>query len=476
MEEVEPPRELAHVLSQETDGQISLVVPEWEKVEKQITGQMDIGDVLAEWERMKKENEEKRKEEVRQHVLQQTGNMFADFDEAVKNGLLEQLEKGSGQPESAQTELDGQEEPAEITQDEIREAETEYDETAAADSDSDPDNDLDSIEQAEEESGETPEVLEETFEEESEEEPQEVTSGAYAEESEEEELHTQELQAQEKAAEPEDGETAAEESTAEESPAEEEHTEKGKVRSMTREERELYGPYIQSRSTKEQIVKAVDNISLAAYTGNVIITGEAGMDTISLAKNIIREVQATDSNFSGKVAKISGKGLNGKNVEDTLNQLQNGALIIQNACDMEEHTVQDLYKTLQKESLGIVVLIQDETRVMNRFLKKHEMILDVFTARVDVEALSNDLLVAYGKKYAKEQEYSIDELGVLALHNRIEQRQTIDHAVTTSEVKEIVDGAIRHANRKTPRHFFDILLAKRYDEEDMIVVTEKDFA
>lgn len=477
MEEVEPPRELAHVLSQETDGQISLVVPEWEKVEKQITGQMDIGDVLAEWERMKKENEEKRKEEVRQHVLQQTGNMFADFDEAVKNGLLEQLEKGSGQPESAQTEPDGQEEPAETTQDEIREAEAEYDEPAATDFDSDSDNDFDSIEQAEEESGETPEVLEETFEEESEEEPQEVTSGAYAEESEEEELHTQELQAQEKEAEPEDGETAAEESATEESPAEEEeHTEKSKVRSMTREERELYGPYIQSRSTKEQIVKAVDNISLAAYTGNVIITGEAGMDTISLAKNIIREVQATDSNFSGKVAKISGKGLNGKNVEDTLNQLQNGALIIQNACDMEEHTVQDLYKTLQKESLGIVVLIQDETRVMNRFLKKHEMILDVFTARVDVEALSNDLLVAYGKKYAKEQEYSIDELGVLALHNRIEQRQTIDHAVTTSEVKEIVDGAIRHANRKTPRHFFDILLAKRYDEEDMIVVTEKDFA
>lgn len=470
MEEVEPPRELAHVLSQETDGQISLVVPEWEKVEKQITGQMDIGDVLAEWERMKKENEEKRKEEVRQHVLQHTGNMFADFDEAVKNGLLEQLEKGSGQPESAQTELDGQEEPAETTQEESGEVE-EYDETTAEDSGSD----FDGIEQTEEESTE-------------------VTEESCAEESEEEALQTPEP---EEEAEPEAGETeaefsAAEEATTEESVAEksaadpsaaeesaseeEEHTEKSKVRSMTREERELYGPYIQSRSTKEQIVKAVDNISLAAYTGNVIITGEPGVDTISLAKNIIREVQATDSNFSGKVAKISGKGLNGKNVEDTLNQLQNGALIIQNACDMEEHTVQDLYKTLQKESLGIVVLIQDETRVMNRFLKKYEMILDVFTARVDVEALSNDLLVAYGKKYAKEQEYSIDELGVLALHNRIEQRQTIDHAVTTSEVKEIVDGAIRHANRKTPRHFFDILLAKRYDEEDMIVVTEKDFA
>ena len=97
---IEPPKELAHVLSQEPDGQLSLVVPERENVEKQITGQMNIGDVLAEWERMKKENVEKRREEVRQHVLQQTGSLFTDFDAAVKDGLLEQLEKSVDDPES----------------------------------------------------------------------------------------------------------------------------------------------------------------------------------------------------------------------------------------------------------------------------------------------------------------------------------------------------------------------------------------
>lgn len=485
MAEVEPPRELANVLSQEPDGQISLVVPEWEKVEKQITGQMAISDVLAEWERMKKENEEKRKEEVRQHVLQQTGNMFADFDEAVKNGLLEQLEKTAGQPESAQTVPDIREDLQETPEGEMREESGEILAEASKEPETDAEESGFSVQEEESEyAGEADADVQET--EDAEETGADVQEPEYAGEAEAEEPDAADSAG---AAEETDQETGKEADdsadgrqeeaiAAEETPEEEreEHTEKGKVRSMTREERELYGPYIQSRSTKEQIVKAVDNISLAAYTGNVIITGEPGMDTVSLAKNIIREVQATDSNFSGKVAKISGKGLNGKNVEDTLNQLQNGALIIQSACDMEEHTIQDLYKTLQKESLGIVVLIQDETRVMNRFLKKHKMILDVFTARVDVEALSNDLLVAYGRKYAKEQEYSIDELGVLALHNRIEQRQTIDHAVTTSEVKEIVDGAIRHANRKTPGHFFDILLAKRYDEEDMIVVTEKDFA
>ena len=484
---IQPPKELAHVLSQEPDGQLSLVVPERENVEKQITGQMNIGDVLAEWERMKKENVEKRREEVRQHVLQHTGSLFTDFDAAVKDGLLEKLEKSVDEPEmteeveeelteealeeellptDGQSEEMAQEELEEQSEEDVHQEESEEqsaEDVLQEESEEQPEGDMHQ-EESEEQSAE--DVLQEEPEEQSEEDMHQEEPGEQPEEdvlSEESEEQSGKRASQARSAQAEQQET-------------EEASGRERVRAMTREERELYGSYIQSRATKDQIVKAVDNISLAAYTGNVIITGEAGMDTLSLAKKMIREVQSTDSNFSGRVAKISGKGLSTKNVEETLNQLQNGALIVQSACDMDENTVQDLYKALQKESLGIVVLLQDETRVMNRFLKKHGTLLDVFTARVDVEALSNDLLVAYGRKYAREQEYSIDELGVLALHNRIEQRQTLEHAVTTAEVKEIVDGAIRHANRKTPGHFFDILLAKRYDEEDMIVVTEKDFA
>lgn len=80
------------MLSQEYDGQLSLVVPESEQVEKQITGQLSIEDVMAEWERMKKENEERRLKEIRERVRKQTDNLFADFDESTKSGLLEELE------------------------------------------------------------------------------------------------------------------------------------------------------------------------------------------------------------------------------------------------------------------------------------------------------------------------------------------------------------------------------------------------
>jgi hypothetical protein len=252
--------------------------------------------------------------------------------------------------------------------------------------------------------------------------------------------------------------------------------EKEKVRALTREERELYAPYIQSRSAREMLVKAIDNISLAAYTGNVIITGDEGMDTLTLAKNMIREVQMSDSNFSGKVAKISGEGLNRKNVEETLENLRSGALIIEKASGIRTETAAALQKVLQQENLGIIIVLEDTRKAIKRFLDGNPALAECFTARVDVEALSNDTLVAFGRQYAKENEYSIDELGILALHTRIEELQTIAHAVTVIEVKKIVDEAIQHANKKTPRHFFDVLFAKRYDAEDMIILTERDFA
>lgn len=493
---VEPPKELADVLAQESDGQISLVMPEAESIEKQITGQMNIEDILAEWERKKKENLEKREEEVRQHVLQQTGAMFTEFEQAVRDGLLEKLEKEKAADTADTvaedtTDTDEVEELEEITEEPATEEPVEELTEAAP------------VEEAEQEPVE--ELPEEDTVEELAEEP------AYEPEAEEfeepeAEIYEQEEIVDEEQAEPEeamddepveeptaeavesvDEETASEEIelTAEETPEAGEAPEqperpaverdKAKVRALTREERELYAPFIQSRSAREQLVKAIDNISLAAYTGNVIITGEEGMDTLSLAKNMVREIQATDSNFSGKVAKISGHALNKKDTADTLSKLKNGALIICKASEMNDATANVLHKALQQESQGIVIILEDTKRDIDKFLEKHEKLRECFTARMDVEALSNNTLVAFGKQYAREMEYSIDELGELALHTRIEDMQTIDHVVTVVDVKQIVDEAIAHANKKTLKHFFDVLFAKRYDDEDMIILTEKDF-
>lgn len=467
----EVPAPLAGMLSQEYDGQISLVVPEGEKVEKQITGQMSIQDILAEWERMKKDNEEKRKEDVRRRVKEQTGNMFAEFDESTKSGILAQLDE----LDAAVKEKEAQKEQVTFNEDEAEDGE-----------------ELAEIPEPEEEEGLSEEIEDQSLEEISEEEAEDISDEAEEDEEDSEEASAEVKAVREEEEKTEKGlkedntanaveNTAAGTSKEKKTAAAREEDledivdERMSLRQLTDEEKELFGAYIHTRKAKEQFIKSIDSISMAAYTGNIIVTGDDGNDTITLAKNLVREVQASDNNFSGKVAKISGASLNKKDVEATISRMENGALIIEGAAKMSAETVSKLYKYLDHENKGIIVVITGTKREINKFLKQNDTLKDCFTARFDIEALDDDALTAYGKKYAELMEYSIDELGMLALHTRISDMQTSTHIVNVAEVKEIVDEAINHANRKNLTHFFDILLAKRYDDEDMIILRERDF-
>lgn len=486
-ESVEPPRELQNVLSMESDGQLSLVVPESEAVEKQITGQISIEDVLAEWERMKKENEEKRKEEVRKRVLEQTGAMFTEFEARIRDGLLEQLESGKinlplteaaeevqPQPEEVEAVMEEPESAEEETEDFVEELE-EVEET-----DDEPEVEEEVLEEepTQVEADELAEVEELTEDEEASEvaESEDVSEEELLEEITElpEEVDGDEQDiAEVEAEELEETEEAVEDE--EESFEEEAEEEQTTQRAFTKEEKELFAPFVQGKASKKQLSSVLEDITMAAYTGNIIVTGAEGVNTIGLAKNLVRHTQLTDGNFSGKTAKISASSLNTREVAQLIEELVNGALIIQKASDMSGETVEALYKSLQNESFGILVVLEDTKKAMDRFLEQNTQLLHCFTARMDVEALSDEALVAFGRKYAKDMEYVIDDFGVLALHQRIDEMQTSDHVVTIMEVKEIVDAAIAHANRKSVGHFFDVLFSKRYDEEDMIILREKDF-
>lgn len=498
--------EMAKVLSVEGDGQISMVVPESVAIEKQITGQMNFSDIMLEWERMKLELEEKRKENVRQMVLKNTGSMFTEFEASVRDGLLEQLENGKSMeeilPKAEKLSVEDIEEVSSDDEDDAVEELTEIEESV---DDSVQMEELAEVVEEEElpeaeEVAEVEEIAEVEEETEAEELPEveeiaEVEEETEAEEEEElpeveeiteveEETETEEVaeveeivEAEEEAeAEEEEEEVSLEEADDISVEAEDDSQKDEKPsRGLSKEERELFAPYIQGRESKAQLIRVLDTISLAAYTGNVVITGREGLDTIGLARSLVRNLQQEDQNFSGKVAKISGNSLNKRNVPEIVEGLINGALIVQKAGDINEATAKSLYKVLQQETRGIVIILEGTKRAINAFFEKFSILEPCFNARIDMEALSNEALVAFAKKYAREQECSIDEFGMLALHRTIAERQTSDHAVTIMEVKDIMDGAIESANRKTIGHFFSILAAKRYDEEDMIIIREKDF-
>lgn len=442
------------ILSQEYDGQISLAIPEEEQIEKQITGQLSIDDVMAEWEKMKKENEQKMMQEIKERVHKQTDSLFSDFDEATKTGLLEELEKAMVDAAVRESKKRAEAERPKVVK--VSDIDAKEEEKAE--------------EQTEKQPEEQPEVIEdaEIIEEETREADKPLDEAPPAEEAAEKEI------AEEEAAE----EKIEEEKTEEEKTKEEGTAEAGNsytAREMSRSEREQFAPFIHHKKTRKQIVEVIDNISLASYTGNVVITGEEGTGTTALAKLLVKEVQLSDNNFSGKVAKISGGNMNKKEVGATLDRLLGGALIIEGAASMKKNTVESLIRELNQEGKGLIIILEDKKEAIEKFLTKYPALATIFNLRVDVEALDDQTLVKYARKYALEQEYAIDELGVLALHTRIADMQTSDHEVTLSEIEEIVDEAIYYADKKTPKHFFDVLFGKRYDDEDMVVLREKDF-
>lgn len=509
-----PDPDLSNYLSQEYDGQIGLVVPDGYQVERQITGQMNIEDIMKEWEKMKLENEEKRRRQLQQRVMEQTDSLFRDFDKTARKGVLERLQKEERIPVerrrppennviSAHTKIWAAEEvenamkrtegaAAAVTAAAVvsaaagavpeagmkelsgtagRTAE-EAAQPVPAPAVSQPVPAVPEAEPVYEEPS-VPEpvpAVSRTADPIPEEEPED-RQPAYIEEPEDAAYEPEPEMDEDAGPEPEEDPENTQEMNAR---LEEERLEK-EIRSMSREEKQLFASFVPTRGAMKKLVRALDQLSLAAYTGNLIITGDPGSDTLNLAKNIVKDVRAKDHNFSGKLAKIEGDAFNKKDAGELVVKLAGGALVIDNAGEIDDEGAGRLMDALNQEQTGILVILIDTKRNIKKLISANPEMESFFNARFDIEALDNGTLVAYGCQYAKMQEYAIDELGRLALHTRIEDMQTSDHIVTVNDVRDIVDEATDHANRKTPKHFMDVLLAKRYDDDDMIILHEGDF-
>ena len=248
-------------------------------------------------------------------------------------------------------------------------------------------------------------------------------------------------------------------------------------RELSVDEKELFGDFLYSKKMRGQILEAVDIINLAPYVGNVIITGDSDTEITALAKAMIKEVQLIDSNFSAsKVAKISGLKLNKKDINQIISKLANGALIVENAGELNKDTLENLTKALENDKDGIIIVLTDSKKNIEKLIDSYGIITGYFGARVDITPMNEMALIEYAKKYAYSREYKIDEeKAVLALSERIGELQIGDHNVTTKEIEDIVEDAIWHSERAKISGFVNILLNKRYDYDDMVILREKDF-
>ncbi|MBR6308553.1 MAG: hypothetical protein IKR39_08070 [Lachnospiraceae bacterium] len=244
---------------------------------------------------------------------------------------------------------------------------------------------------------------------------------------------------------------------------------------FTAEQEERFESFIQLEESRNRLKEVIGKLSTDSKHGNVVIGSEDLDSAIELAKGLIMELSSKEE-ITGKIAKIKASTLNAKDADETLSKLYGGALIIQDAHELRRETLDAVRRVLSADDKKLFIVLTCLRRSKHKFMTDNSDMLGSFDVSYDIEALNNKELANYAKAYALSREYTIDEMGMLALHTRIDGKQTNEHSVTVTEVKELVDEAIARSTKKNAKYFLDVLMGKRYDENDMVVLKEKDFA
>lgn len=567
---IEPPKPINYeeILAADEDGQISLYVPEENLLEKQITGQMTIEDVLKEWEKTKEsaeraieESKARHLERARSHALEETGNIMerlkdvlpvSQADQSVVNeameGLdyLDEMEEFGEEPEEDEVQWAGLEEEAEelpetldeeeegLLFEEVLGAEPEDDESAEYGELTDMDietaptvriPDLEvtkewvpsrlplSQEEEEEENEfaafqdegfEIPEITFSEMEEvaQAEESLEQETFQAEGSDSEAEDSGTEEAPSgygdtladteedfeipeitfteSEEDMEPEKAESeeikaetedTKEEKRTEETPAKaKDKPEKGS--GFTSEQKEILSYFMDIPKVKEVLEQVGKDYASSSF---ILISGMEGSGRASLATRLIKAAQMAPDSVGRKIAKTTGSSLNQKNISQVFEKMAQGSLVVEQAEELSQETLETLYQEMKKYQGRLQVYFLGRTKPLTASLQKNEPLYQACKHKIQLPVYSNDDLVAFARAYARSQKYAIGDMGILALYTRIGARQTQSHKVTLGEVKEILDEAIANSSKFTPKKFFGKLFATHINEEGLIILNERDF-
>lgn len=535
------------LLNEEYDGQMSIMVPEQGVYEPQITGQMTIEDVLAEWEKTRRaaaaalqEAEQRKLESAKARALQEAGDIMerlVDVIPKLDSGLTpqdllkEQYLSGAEVPEDRAAEMVAN--MNQLLQKEIDRLSTEnaqMDEQLAVAQEFAAAQELAAAMQemmAEEPEAEEPaeeakvsgmeelladaEIAEllksEGILEESPTQEEIATDEPPAEEAQEEDFLAEmalEFATMADAVAKEAEEPVADE--VEEMPVEEvlpeielpsdinlealieaetKTSEKlaasTTITKLSDEQKTLFSYFTPIRGMEEQICTALSGIvsrieqGASAHTGNLIIQGGSGSGKTVFATNFIKVLQQITGMSEGKVGKIEAKVLNKKDINALFSKIAGGCLIIEGAGELTKDSAVKLSFLLEHDTQGTLIVLEDTKHGIEKALVRDTGFASKFTERINIPIFTNDELVVFAKAYAKENGYRIDEMGVLAVYNCISNIQKLDRETTVAEVKEIVDDAITRVESGSFRKAFSILTSSRFDEDDYVILHEKDF-
>lgn len=220
------------------------------------------------------------------------------------------------------------------------------------------------------------------------------------------------------------------------------------IKELTSEQKAIFSYFIPVKGMEDQICKAYNavldhfNRKENASTGNLIIQGEQGCGKTMLATSFIKVLQKDGEQLTGKMGKIDAAALNKKDVQQVVRKITGGCLIIERAGDIDRSIAAQLSFLMEHDITGTLYILEDTSKGIKKALSMDEGFASKFTEKISVPIFTNDELVLFAKSYSAELGYKIDEMAILALHNRISNIERIDQATTLTEVKDIIDEAI----------------------------------
>ena len=527
------------LLGEDADGQMSMVMSEKTQLEHQITGQMSIHDVLEEWEKTRhaaeialKEAEQQKLESAKARALQEAGDIMERLNDVIPKldagvtpkELLEEeylkvpvdiIEQKAAvkEPEEEQKPdmqelyadetVDEVQEPQEAPEDTIDEVQESQEE--AADEAKEPVGEPEDIIVAEE--SEKDEILtqpttmmpeitddmlnvdDDTSDDEASQEKenvsekrdfdhvtsfieQEIAKMTAKNPGLEKKLDMAKTRKMPDISLPEDLDSEEDDSKLKET----KH-----IKELTSEQKAIFSYFIPVKGMEDQICKAYNavldhfNRKENASTGNLIIQGEQGCGKTMLATSFIKVLQKDGEQLTGKMGKIDAAVLNKKDVQQVVRKITGGCLIIERAGDIDRSIAAKLSFLMEHDITGTLYILEDTSKGIKKALSMDEGFASKFTEKISVPIFTNDELVLFAKSYSAELGYKIDEMAILALHNRISNIERIDQATTLTEVKDIIDEAIDREAHSGLKKAISILTAKRYTDDDRIVLKEDHF-
>ena len=516
------------LLGEDADGQMSIVMSEKTQLEHQITGQMSIQDVLEEWEKTRhaaeialKEAEQQKLESAKARALQEAGDIMERLNDVIPKldagvtpkELLEEeylkvpvdiIEQKAAvkEPEEEQK-PDMQELYADETVDEVQEPQEAPEE--ATDEVKEPVGEPEDIIMAEE--SEKDEILmqpttmmpeitddmlnvdDDTSDDETSQEKenvsekrdfdhvtsfieQEIAKMTAKNPGLEKKLDMAKTRKMPDISLPEDLDSEEDDSKLKET----KH-----IKELTSEQKAIFSYFIPVKGMEDQICKAYNavldhfNRKENASTGNLIIQGEQGCGKTMLATSFIKVLQKDGEQLTGKMGKIDAAALNKKDVQQVVRKITGGCLIIERAGDIDRSIAAQLSFLMEHDITGTLYILEDTSKGIKKALSMDEGFASKFTEKISVPIFTNDELVLFAKSYSAELGYKIDEMAILALHNRISNIERIDQATTLTEVKDIIDEAIDREAHSGLKKAISILTARRYTDDDRIVLKEDHF-